>query len=124
MTKTRKFIEAKMLIEIENRKNMEVNHFAGFPLKNAQLSEYYTQVGFIQGLNWVLDSDLGTVGIQEHTSEIKIKDVLANIIPHIASHPSRCECHACITNDVLQHFIRKQIEEDLIRETWDENNVN
>lgn len=124
MTKTRKFIEAKMLTEIENRKNMQLTHFSGYPLKNAMLAEYYTLVGFINGLTWVLDADLGVAGLHEHTSEIKIKDVLANLTPHIASHHSQCECHQCITNDVLQYFIRRQREEDAIRETWDENNGN
>lgn len=121
MTKTRKFIESKMLTEIENRKQMEATHFAGYPLKNAQLAEYYSLVGFINGLMWVLEADLGTAGLHEHTSEIKIKDVLANLAPHIATHHSQCECHQCITNDVLQYFIRKQREEDLIREQWKED---
>lgn len=106
MTKTRKFIESRMLVEIENRKNMEENYLQEFPLKGAQISEYYYLNGFIDALNWILVADLG-VGLHEYTSEIKIKDVLANLVPHIASHPSECPCHQCITNDVLQYFIRE-----------------
>jgi hypothetical protein len=120
MTKTRNFIESKMLTEIENRKNMEAMHFPGYPIKNSRLMEYYTLVGFINGLEWVLNASIG-VGLHENTSEIKIKDVLANIIPHIANHISECECHACITNDVLQYFIRKQYKEEEIRRTWEED---
>jgi hypothetical protein len=124
MTKTRKFIEAKMFTEIENRKNMEVNYLNEYPIKNSQLADYYTLVGFINGLSWVLDADLGSVGLQEYSSEIKIKDVLANIVPHIASHDSGCTCHACITNDVLQDFINKQRDEDAIKQTGGEDNGN
>jgi hypothetical protein len=120
MTKTRKFIEAKMLVEVENRKNMELNYLNQYPLKNSQLADYYTRVGFIKGLTWILDADLGTVGLQEYSSEIKIKDVLANIIPHIASHESGCKCHACIKNDVLQHFINMQNEKYSAKEQLEE----
>lgn len=120
MTKTRKMIESKMIVEIENRKNMEKNYLNEYPIKNSKLADYYTLVGFINGLSWVLAAELGTVGLQEFSSEIKIKDVLANIIPHIASHDSGCPCHACITNNVLQHFINKQREEDSILEQGEE----
>jgi hypothetical protein len=107
MSKTRRFIEDKLLIEIENRRNMEENYLQEYPLHDAQIAEYHYIKGFIAGLQWILQSDMG-VGLQDYTSEIKIKDVLANLIPHIASHKSQCDCHQCITNDVLQYFIRER----------------
>lgn len=108
MTKTTKLIENRLFIEIENRINMEKYYLQDLPLKDSQLAEYYTLCGFINALNWILAEDIG-YGLHEYTSEIKIKDVLANLIPHISSHPSQCPCHACITNDVLQDFIIKGI---------------
>jgi hypothetical protein len=112
MNRSRKHIEDKLLEAIENRRQMENSYYMQYPLKNAQIAEYYYQNGYINALKFILAEDFG-VGLQESTSEIKIKDVIANIMPYIANHMDKCDCHQCITNDVLQYFIRKEEEEEM-----------
>ena len=108
MTYTRAFIENRLIIEMANKENMSKNYLQDLPLKNSQILEWYYLEGFIAALEWMLSYNQGTSGFHEYTSELKIKDVLANIVPHISSHKTGCECHACITNDVLQNFIKNQ----------------
>jgi len=108
MTNTKEFIETRMLMEIANRKNMEDNYLQSGPISTRQLKEYYHLQGFIDALKWVLIADLGKVGFHYHTSGLGLEDILASLEPSISGHRSGCECHPCITNDVLQDFIKNE----------------
>ena len=108
MTNTKEFIESRLLIEIANRKNMEDNHLQGGLISTSQLKEYYLLQGFIDALKWTLLSNRGSVGFHYYKSGLGIEDVLAVIGPEISGHKSQCQCHSCITNDVLQNFMQQE----------------
>ena len=111
MTNKRHFIEERLIKKIEWRQDLEKNRLDELPLKDSQISEWHYLDGYIAALKFVL-ANQKEFSMHEYTSEILIKDVLASIIPHIASHSDECQCHACITNDVLQYFIRDNREEE------------
>ena len=108
MTNTKEFIEDKLLSEIKNRKNMEDNFLQNPPLTTSQLKDYYLLQGFIDALKWVLLANLGQVGFHYYKTGLGIEDVFAVILPQISGHDSGCICHPCITNDVLQDFIKHE----------------
>lgn len=108
MTNTKEFIESKMLVMIENRKNMEDNYLQDGPISTSQLKDYYLLQGFIDGLKYVLSADLGQVGFHFYRSGIGIEDVIASILPVISGHSGECVCHECITNDVLQDYMKNE----------------
>lgn len=115
MTSTKYFIEDQLLKAIENKKNMEMNYLDHMPLEDSQIAEWHYLDGYISALKFVLAGRLNT-NFHEYTSEILIKDVLSRIIPHIGSHSDKCSCHACITNDVLQYFIRNDPNEKWVQD--------
>lgn len=108
MTNTKEFIESRLIVEIENRKNMEDNYLQDGPISTSQLKDYYHLQGFIDALKFVLIADLGKVGFHYHRTGLGIEDVLASIEPRISGHKSECTCHECITNDVLQDYIKHE----------------
>ena len=108
MTNTKEFIESRLLVEIANRKNMEDNFLQDGPLSTSQLKDYYKLQGFVDGLKFVLNANLGQVGFHFYKTGLGIEDVLASLMPVIAGHPSQCACHECITNDVLQDYIKHE----------------
>jgi uncharacterized protein YbcC (UPF0753/DUF2309 family) len=106
MTNTRQFLEDKLILSIENRKKMEEKSLQNEITTTAQLKDYYLLQGGIDMLNWALSINLGQVGFHYYRSGLSIEDVLAAILPRISNHDTNCECHECITNDVLQDFIK------------------
>jgi hypothetical protein len=108
MTNTREFIESRLLVEISNRKNMEDNYLQDGPISTSQLKDYYKLQGFIDALKFILNADLGKVGFHYHMTGLGIEDVLASLEPGISGHKSGCTCHECITNDVLQDYIKNE----------------
>lgn len=106
MTNTRQFLEDKLILSIENRKKMEEQTMQNKITTTQQLKDYYLLQGGIDVLNWALSINLGQVGFHYYRSGVSIEDVLAVILPRISNHDTSCECHECITNDVLQDFIK------------------
>ena len=106
MTNTKKFLEDKLILSIENRKRLEEQSLSNKITTTQQLKDFYLLQGGIDMLHWVLSINLGQVGFHYYRSGLSVEDVLAHILPRTSSHDTHCECHECITNDVLQDFIK------------------
>jgi hypothetical protein len=106
MTNTKKFLEDRLILSIENRKKMEEEAVRRKGTTTSFLKDYYVLQGSIETLHWALSTHLGQVGFHYYRTGLGIEDVLAVILPNISNHDSACECHECITNDVLQDFIK------------------
>jgi hypothetical protein len=112
MTNKRHFIEERLLNKMALKQDLAKNRLDDMPLKDSQISEWHYVDGYIAALNFVLANQT-EFAFHDYTSEILIKDVLASIIPHIESHSDECNCNACVTNDVLQYFMRDKREEEI-----------
>jgi hypothetical protein len=108
LTNTRDFLEREMLTKIAYRKSLERHQHDDSPMTMSEYSEWYKAQGSIDTLKDILNWDLGQNGFHKHYSGLSINDVLAVILPIISSHNSKCECHSCIANDVLQNFFNTE----------------
>jgi hypothetical protein len=108
MTNTRQFLEDELLLSIQNRKNMAEGYLQGRVSTTSELKDYWYLQGSIDCLKRILAKDLGQAGFHYYRTGLTIEDVFAVILPRISSHNSDCICHECITNDVLQDFIKHE----------------
>lgn len=60
--------------------------------------------GWIDCLNWSLSNK--DWSSHSYSSDMTATDILNHIIPLIKNHESGCSCHPCVTNDVLQNYIK------------------
>jgi hypothetical protein len=108
MTNTRNFLERELLNKIQYRKSIENANLIDSPMSMDQYAQWYSTQGSINTLKNILDFDLGMNGFHHHSSGLSINDVISVLAPIISSHNSECECHSCITNDVLQNFLNTE----------------